>query len=197
MSAGECPSCGLMFASQSSFDRHLVGSIADEDRRCLTPEEMRSGLPMRSVKKSHGGWIEPRPTPWSVNKRGHWTHRPTNRAFPGSPIAALSDAGAQDGSGAVSGRPGAERANWHVRLAPEVAAITRRDLERSPFVRIKRTGAVHVAAQLVGDVDRTPRWRAACADPGCWQTPTALPLRALAVRRLLEHALGVHLEVAA
>jgi hypothetical protein len=37
-----CPTCGEPFQSQGLFDRHRVGRYVPDERRCLTPEEMRA-----------------------------------------------------------------------------------------------------------------------------------------------------------
>ncbi len=46
----QCPSCGEFFNSNASFDKHRYGEYSD--RRCYTPEEMRSELKMTY----HEGW---------------------------------------------------------------------------------------------------------------------------------------------
>lgn len=117
--SGHCPTCGLPFASDASFDKHRVGSFCDhvDDhtggphdaacrrwghhgrgcRRCLTVEEMEAGLPASAVGQRHGAWIEPRYTRWRRNAYGHWTHREAGRAFPVVPSGPRAAPEAQAG----------------------------------------------------------------------------------------------------
>jgi hypothetical protein len=37
-----CSVCGEPFQSQGLFDKHRVGKYDPDERRCLTPEEMRA-----------------------------------------------------------------------------------------------------------------------------------------------------------
>ena len=37
-----CPTCREPFQSQSLFDAHRVGKYDPDERRCLTPDEMRA-----------------------------------------------------------------------------------------------------------------------------------------------------------
>lgn len=39
-SRSQCPTCGLVFSGEASFDRHRVGRFEPDEHRCLTPEEM-------------------------------------------------------------------------------------------------------------------------------------------------------------
>jgi hypothetical protein len=95
VSSGECPTCGLKFAGDDSFDRHRVPLPRHEDpdpptNRCLTLEEMQAGLPM----------VGDLPTPWRQNSYGHWTHR---ELPPGDAIAGLQiDPGSPFGGSSVS-----------------------------------------------------------------------------------------------
>lgn len=47
----QCPSCGELFNSNASFDKHRTGVIG-KDRRCMTVDEMRS----EGMDKNAGGW---------------------------------------------------------------------------------------------------------------------------------------------
>lgn len=44
--------CGERFNSTFSFDAHRVGTYATNDRRCLTPQEMRD----KGMKLTPNGW---------------------------------------------------------------------------------------------------------------------------------------------
>lgn len=47
-----CRTCGERFNSLSAFDRHRIGAF--DDRRCLTPGEMRA---RRMMLNTRGFWI--------------------------------------------------------------------------------------------------------------------------------------------
>lgn len=49
----QCPACHEYFNSTGMFDRHRIGSYAD-DRRCLSPDEMQA---KGYLKNSAGFWI--------------------------------------------------------------------------------------------------------------------------------------------
>jgi hypothetical protein len=69
MSWAECAmstgGCGLVFASDASFDKHRRGSFEPDTRRCLSLGEMAEGLPVRRNGKG---------TTWRQNRHGYWTH---------------------------------------------------------------------------------------------------------------------------
>ena len=49
----QCPSCGELFNSNASFDKHRTGHFG-RDRRCMTVDEMRAhGM----AKNATGWWV--------------------------------------------------------------------------------------------------------------------------------------------
>ena len=48
----QCPGCGELFNSTAAFEKHRVGEHTDNQRRCLTPIEMRQ----RGMVQVEGGW---------------------------------------------------------------------------------------------------------------------------------------------
>lgn len=48
----QCPGCGELFNSGRAFDKHRTGSIARNERRCMTPKEMKA----EGMSKNEGGW---------------------------------------------------------------------------------------------------------------------------------------------
>lgn len=57
-----CPSCGELFSSVATFDRHRIGEFAGvggtNSRRCLTASEM---LAQDWPKTERGFWLRPAP----------------------------------------------------------------------------------------------------------------------------------------
>lgn len=85
MSWAECATCGLVFASDLSFDKHRVGKyerydkggqvlIQPDARRCLSEEEL--------VGRG-----------WRQNRWGRWTHRAPRGVVPTVPEPAERLAG--------------------------------------------------------------------------------------------------------
>jgi hypothetical protein len=66
----ECPSCGELFNSSSSFDKHRVGEFAVKEgpnrRRCLTPDEM---IAKGMSKVDTHFWVTKKFNPTSLDKR--------------------------------------------------------------------------------------------------------------------------------
>lgn len=50
----QCPSCGEHFNSNFAFAKHLVGTVATAERRCMTEAEM---IDKGMSKNSKGFWV--------------------------------------------------------------------------------------------------------------------------------------------
>jgi hypothetical protein len=51
-SSGSYRGCGERFTSEFSFEAHRVGTYTPNERRCLTPQEMRD----KGMKLTPNGW---------------------------------------------------------------------------------------------------------------------------------------------